>query len=109
MGLYPCSLDVVVYIVCIRTRNCNKLPDPNCGFALILVLRRFFFLEELPRKNPTLSASLVRNHEMFVFVKSFKGKKENMQKKCISCYITQSVVDFTFFVYPDPWVTWRAK
>ena len=34
MGLYPCSLDVVIYIVCIRTKNCNKLPDPKyCGFA----------------------------------------------------------------------------
>lgn len=108
MGLYPCSLDVVIYIVCIRTKNCNTLPDPKyCGFARILVLR----LEELPRKNTTPSASLVRNHVMFVFVKGLMRKKEekSKKKKCISCYITQSVVDFTFFVYPDPWVTWRAK
>lgn len=107
MGLCPCSLDVVIYIVCIRTKNCKKLPDPKyCGFARILVLR----LEELPRKNTTPSASLVRNHVMFVFVKGLMRKKEEKsQKKCISYYITQSVVDFTFFVYPDPWVTWRAK
>ena len=28
MGLYPCSQDVVIYIVCIRTKNCN-CPTPN--------------------------------------------------------------------------------
>ena len=81
MGLYPCSVDVVIYIVCIRTKNCNKLPDPKyCGFARILVLRRFY-LEELPRKSTTPSTSLVRNHEMIVFVKGLMGKKEKMQKK----------------------------
>ena len=78
VGLYPCSLDVVIYIVCIRTKNCNKLPDPKyCGFARILVLR----LEELPRKNTTPSASLVRNHVMFVFVKGLMRKKEEKSKK----------------------------
>ena len=78
MGLYPCSLDVVIYIVCIRTKNCNKLPDPKyCGFARILVLR----LEELPRKNTTPSASLVRNHVMFVFVKGLMRKNEEKSKK----------------------------
>ena len=78
MGLYPCSLDVVIYIVCIRTKNCKKLPDPKyCGFARILVLR----LEELPRKNTTPSASLVRNHVMFVFVKGLMRKNEEKSKK----------------------------
>lgn len=79
MGLYPCSLDVVIYIVCIRTKNCNKLPDPKyCGFARILVLR----LEELPRKNTTPLRFVSKKSRDVCFCERFDEKKRGkIQKK----------------------------
>ena len=78
MGLYPCSLDVVIYIVCIRTKNCNKLPDPKyCGFARILVLR----LGRTSKKEHHPLRFVSKKSRNVCFCERFEGKKRKNAKK----------------------------